>query len=267
MKIQKQTDNKYKIELSNSIFDLALFMVGSALKKRMVLKVITPIIGIISLFFGLFMYFIPLGFSFEKLAFPVLVIGFFLVIASMFSSDYFVIELGEDKASEEVEKAKETYEKDSKNPYAYLELDTTKLKEYYTTNQNQARNSFNWAVFAMFCGIATVLLGIWLFYLGKITEKDEFLTTISTVTGIVINLLSGSYFYLHNKTQRRTLFYYKQLIRNQQIGLLIRLSDSHTEQSEIKDSKNKIINDLLEIIKLQSIKDNEAINKVLRDDK
>jgi hypothetical protein len=148
----------------------------------------------------------------------------------------------------------------SQDPFEWLELDSKRLSAYYAINQSQARGSFRWAVFAMFCGFATIIVGVWVFYLRD--TPDSFLTSLSTATGLVINLVSGLFLYLHNRTQRRSLLYYGQLIRIQQMGLAIRLAETQPTDSDRVAARTRIIDELLAITKLTADRDtSEAVRK------
>ena len=145
--------------------------------------------------------------------------------------------IGSPKEVEEREKAEEEAG-DSPDPYNFLELAQKRLNEYYAINQSQARGSFRWAVFAMFIGLSTIVAGGWIFYLGD--TPNTFLTSLSTAAGVVVNAISGLYLYLHNRTQRRALFYYNQLVRIQNLGLAIRLAESHDDAAQKADAKNNL---------------------------
>ena len=109
----------------------------------------------------------------------------------------------------------------------------------------------------MFCGLSTIVSGVWIFYLGN--KPDAFLTSLTTAAGIVVNIVSVLYLYLHNKTQRRSLYYYNQLVRLQQLGLLIRMAESHTEATDRAAAKNKVIDEVLQVIKSAADKDATAM--------
>ena len=65
--------------------------------------------------------------------------------------------------------------------------------------------------------------------------------------------------YLHNRTQRRSLYYYGQLVRVQQVGLAIRLAESHPDSVERAAAKNKVIDQILEMVKISNDRDTAAI--------
>lgn len=211
-------------------------------------------LGVLLIIIGVLFRLVPREF-FEN-SYPTVIAGFALVLISTLSRPEFNVYIGEPVEVEERREA-EALESDSKDPYAALDLATKRLNEYYAINQSQARGSFRWAVFAMFCGLATIISGVWLFYLRG--TPNAFLTSLTTAAGIMINVVSSLYLYLHNKTQRRSLYYYNQLVRLQQLGLLIRMAESHPETKDRTASKNKVIEEILQIVRTTADKDAAAI--------
>ena len=198
-------NSRYTVRLSGSITSVLLVGAISFLRDRRIVRALVGASGGIFLLVGGFMLlfgrFSVFRDTARDLQFPVLTAGFGLVMASILSGQRFNILIGEPPEVEERREAEEQL-KDSKDPYAFLELDSKRLNEYYAINQAQARGSFRWAVFAMFCGLVTVIVGIWLFYFDQ-NRQNTFLASVSTASGIVLNVVSGLYLYLHNRTQRR----------------------------------------------------------------
>ena len=246
----------YNVRLSGSLVNILLVGIVDYLQKHKVVRGVAAVVGITCLAFGGIAYVIP-DWVFDKLSPPLLIIGGLLSFSSVLAGDKFVLLVGD--APEVVErKEAEEHIKDTKDPYASLDLDIKRLNEYYAINQSQARGSFRWAIFAMLCGFATIVSGIWIFYIKEETP-DTFLTSLSTAGGLVINIVSGTFLYLHNKTQKRSLFYYGQLVRIQQLGLAIRLAESHEDDAEKTSAKNKVISELLSIVKTASEVDARAV--------
>lgn len=245
--------NDYR--LSGNVQNILLVGALSLLRDRPKLRLAAGVLGFLLLMIGAFSYVLPDSY-FTRLSTPVLISGFALLLVSTLARPEFNVYIGEPVEVVERREA-EAQESGSKDPYAALDLATKRLNEYYAINQSQARGSFRWAVFAMFCGFSTIVAGVWLFYLGE--HPDVFLTSLSTAAGIVVNVVSTLYLYLHNKTQRRSLYYYNQLVRLQQLGLLIRMAESHTESTDKAAAKNKVIDEVLQVIKSAADKDATAV--------
>jgi peptidoglycan/LPS O-acetylase OafA/YrhL len=248
--------NIYSVRLSGTIFNVILVGIVNYLKERKKIRAVAAVAGFIFLAIGSITYIIP-EWIFNKLSPPLLVIGGLLLFSAILSGDRFILVVGDPPEVIERREAEE-HIKDTKDPYASLNLDIKRLNEYYAINQSQARGSFRWAVFAMLCGFATIIAGIWIFYIKK-DSPDTFLTSLSTASGLVINIISGTFLYLHNKTQKRSLFYYGQLIRIQQLGLAIRIAETHSDEREKTIAKNKVIDEILSIVKMTSEADAKAI--------
>jgi hypothetical protein len=242
---------KYSVRLSGSIGNLLLVGIIAILKEKKYVRAISGILGIFLLIIGALAFILPI-YEFHRFAPPILISGFFLFLGFILSGHNFDIFIGVPQEVEDRREAEESL-KDSKDPYASLEIDSKRLSEYYAINQAQARGSFRWAVFAMFCGLVTIIGGVWIFYFKE--TPNTFLTSLSTAAGVIINTISGLYLYLHNKTQRRSLFYYNQLVRIQQLGLAIRIAEDHNNDMDKTVAKNKIIDEILSIVKTTSISD------------
>lgn len=150
----------------------------------------------------------------------------------------------------EERKAAETELKttDSKDPFAYLDLDSKRLSEYYAIDQEQARSSFRWAVFVMLLGLGTVLTGLWIFYFREST-KDTFLASLTAGAGLLSNFISATFLYLHGQVKQRSIVYYGQLTRLQLLGVTIRLAESHDDAAKKAAAKDRVIDQVLTILK------------------
>jgi Cyanobacterial TRADD-N associated 2-Transmembrane domain len=131
----------------------------------------------------------------------------------------------------------------SPTPEDALALDQKRLNEYYVINQSQARSSFRWAIFSMFLGLGTIITGIWVFYFRA--TPDKFMASLSTAAGLVVNVISGLFLYLHGRTQDRSLYYYQQLAAMQKFSMAIRLVEAHKDTAEQKMARDLIIKELL----------------------
>jgi hypothetical protein len=241
-----------EVRLSGTLSSILIIGVANFLKEHRIVRYAAWMIGLLSVFA------LPLTALVAALAqqpitlhgiggqdyLGALILGGLLTGLAILAGDRFDLTI----EPPELEIAKETEEKrnETKDPYAFLALDSEALHHYYNINQSQARNSFRWAVFAMFCGLGTVLGGIWLFYVRPDSTLAGFVTTAA---GIVINVISGLYLYLHDKTQRQSLYYYAQLARVQYLGLVIRLIESQPDEASKTSARNKAIDRLFAIVR------------------
>jgi len=188
------------------------------------------------------------GFKAPGLAYayaPAMLIGPFFIYLATISGPQFDVVFPQRQAQEDREKAEKQFE-DSKTVEDAVRLDLTRLNEYYTINQTQARSSFRWAIFSMLLGFGTIISGIWIFYFHKSTP-DTFMASLSAAAGIVVNIISGVFLHLHAKTQDRALHYYEQLSRLQRLSIAIRLGEAHEDLTAKQNARNLIIRELVSL--------------------
>lgn len=171
-----------------------------------------------------------------------LVVPWLLWVATVSGPDFQLV-FPVAQASKERQIAEKEFD-ESKTPKDALNLDLKRLNEYYVINQAQARSSFRWAVFSMFVGFGTIIVGIWLFYFRG-TQPDKFMAALSTAAGCIVNLISGLFLYLHSKTQDRSLHYYEQLARLQKLSIAMRLVEDHKEADKQAEARDLVIRELL----------------------
>lgn len=125
-----------------------------------------------------------------------------------------------------------------------IQLSLNQLTEYYTINKSQARNSFRFSVFAVIVGLATLLAGIWLFYLDETPNVE--MTAISGIAGILAQFIGGAYFYLYRKSLEQLNFFFGQLVKMQDTMLSVRLCDQISPEDRQNELREKVILTLLE---------------------
>lgn len=266
MRIESETEaGQFRVRLNRSISSLFIVASTGFLKNRKVLRTIVGVIGILLIFVGAIIFLtgsidtligrVIIKISKSDAPFITLFGGAALLLAIL-ATEKFTLYIGRPKEVEEREEA-EAQASDSHDPYNSLDLAQKRLNEYYAINQSQARGSFRWAVFAMFVGLSTIVAGIWIFYLGD--TPNTFLASLSTAAGVVVNTISGLYLYLHNKTQRRALFYYNQRVRVQNLGLAIRLAESHNDDTQKAEARNKVIGEILTVIRNTAIEEVKSL--------
>ncbi len=174
---------------------------------------------------------------------PFMIIGpWFLFVATISGPD-FEVTFPSRQAAEDRQKAEKQYEQ-SRSVDDALRLDLSRLNEYYVINQSQARSSFRWAVAAMLLGFGTIVAGVWLFYF-RTNQPDTFMASLSTAAGLVVNVVSAMFLYLHGKIQDRSLHYYEQLSRLQHVSIAIRLAEAHSDTGAQQEARNLIIRQLI----------------------
>jgi len=103
-----------------------------------------------------------------------------------------------------------------------LRLRSNRLEEYYTVNLAQARSAFRLSSFALVAGFLMILAGIGLLYAGK---SGTSIPAITSVTGVIVELISAGYFYVYRTSIGQVNFFYQNLVREQDTGLAVELID------------------------------------------
>lgn len=183
------------------------------------------------------------GISLLALFLSSMVVGPWLIYVTTLSGEHWAVTFPAMQAKEEKENAEREFNK-SKTVENALNLDLTKLNEYYVINQSQARSSFGWAVFAMLLGFGTIITGLWLFYFRG-GHPDTFMASLSIAAGCVVNLISALFLHLHSKVQARALHHFDQLSRLQNLSIAIQLIDSCEEPTERQGARNLVIRGLM----------------------
>lgn len=138
------------------------------------------------------------------------------------------------------------------NAFNTIQLNLNQTTEYYTINKSQAKSSFGASVFAMFAGLVTILVGIWLFYFKDDPNLEVAIITVSS--GVLFEIIGGLYFHVYNKSISQLNFFYEKLEKMQDTMLSIELSNSIEDQTKKIELQEKII---LNLIQRNNILSNE----------
>jgi hypothetical protein len=89
------------------------------------------------------------------------------------------------------------------------------LHSYYHTVLEQAKQSFRWALIAAGAGFAFLLAAVG-FLLGQASVE---VAVISTIAGVVVEVISGLNFYLYGQTTKQLAGYHLRLDQTQRFLL------------------------------------------------
>jgi hypothetical protein len=235
----------YTVTLGGSQWSVATYGIAEYLRKHKLARTFAAVLGVV---IGLVSIASLAGFSvrgYQLSPVPLLlfVVPWLLWVATI-SGPAFQLVFPAEQAKKETRLAEQQFEV-SNAPEDALKLDLKRLNEYYVINQNQARSSFRWAIFSMFIGFGTIIVGIWVFYFRS-SVPDKFMASLTTAAGCVVNAISGLFLFLHSKTQERSLLYYEQLAGLQKLILAIRLVEEHTDPATQTEARNLVIRELLD---------------------
>lgn len=125
--------------------------------------------------------------------------------------------------------------KNTKEPLEYInelvEINVTRLDEYYNEVKRHTVYSFSFTLAVGLVGFSLIVVGIFLGYDG------ERMTTayLAGISGILIEFISGVFFYLYNKTVKQLKLYHDNLIDLQNTLLSFQLIE-RVSKPEDKDS-------------------------------
>ena len=159
---------------------------------------------------------------------------FFITLILSFGSNHI-----QHKAElEKLQSFKDIYSKltdESKDDYfnKLVEINVYNLSEYYTLVKLHSKLSFRLASVAGVSGFVLILISL---AISFSSNSDNGSTSfISAGTGIIIEFISGVFFYLYNKTVRQLKGYHDSLLDVQNILLSFKLVN------DVKEEKDRIL--------------------------
>jgi len=135
--------------------------------------------------------------------------------------------------------------KSTSEPLEYInelvEINLTRLDEYYNEVKRHTFYSFTFSMVVGLVGFSLIIVGI---FLGYDSEK---VTTayISGIAGILIEFISGIFFYLYNKTVKQLKLYHDNLIDLQNTLLSFQLIERVNKPSDKDSIIGKIVDYLI----------------------
>lgn len=112
-----------------------------------------------------------------------------------------------------------------------VEINLDNLEKYYKLIKVHAENSFKVSLFSGVIGFILISVGL---VIGYLDQKNLNILYISTASGILIEFISGIFFYLYNKTIRELKDYHERLLQVQNILLAFKIVD------DTKDEQKKV---------------------------
>lgn len=123
-----------------------------------------------------------------------------------------------------------------------IQLSLNQITEYYTINKSQARSSFRFSVLAMVVGLGTLIAGVWFAFFQESPDKQ--LGLVTAISGLLIQFISGAYFWMHQKSLAQLNFFYEKLVKMQDTMLAIQLADTLPDEQQ-HDTKRQLIEQLI----------------------
>src|SRR6218665_1627407 len=171
-----------------------------------------------------------------------IIVFFFLIHIASETSDIYDRQL-ENLLIERAEITQKLESEKELDIFHTIQLSLNQVNEYYTINKSQARSSFRFSIFAIVIGLLTILIGIWLYYIGNSNIKLGYITGIS---GTILEFIGAAYFFMYKKSLDQVNFFFGQLIKIQDTMLSINLANNITATTKKTEMQEKIIESLLE---------------------
>lgn len=136
-------------------------------------------------------------------------------------------------------KAISTTKTDNKDIIALMLKNNDEITEYFKISKSQAKASFWFSVLSCIVGLVALIIGIY----GILIKKDTSVSIISLISGSVSEIISGTVFWVHNKSALQLNRYYDALHENEKFLSAINIAD------KLSYEKRELM--LMEIIKKQ----------------
>ncbi|OGC43028.1 hypothetical protein A2Y85_03090 [candidate division WOR-3 bacterium RBG_13_43_14] len=141
----------------------------------------------------------------------------------------------------EIDSTLKTLHEEPQDAISMMRRNVAELKGYYIITRQQASNAFTSALVACFLGFLIFAAGLLVIYLSP--DKSDIIP-YSTIAGVVVEVISGLFFWLYSRALKQINIFHKQLDESQQFLTAIQVTAniSREKRDEIYE---KIINNLI----------------------
>ena len=127
-------------------------------------------------------------------------------------------------------------DKDGKKDIIALMLkNNDEITEYFKISKSQAKSSYRLSIISCIAGV--VILGIAIY--GATVMNNTKLAIIATVSGAIVEVISGTVLWVHNKSALQLNHYYDALHENEKFLSAINIADKLSEENKEKMYKSK----------------------------
>ena len=141
----------------------------------------------------------------------------------------------------EIDNTLKTLHEEPQDAISIMRRNVAELKGYYAITRQQASNAFTSALVACFLGFLIFAAGLLVIYLSP--DKSSIIP-YSTIAGVVVEVISGLFFWLYSRALKQIKIFHEQLDESQQFltAIQVTASISREKRDEIYE---KIINNLI----------------------
>lgn len=174
-------------------------------------------------------------------------------------------ESSEDKPGDKESKGDDREDKDSdsikikndkKDIIALMLKNNDEITDYFKISKTQAKSSFWFSVISCIVGLMALVVGIY----GIVILKDVSVSVISLISGSISELISGTVFWVHNKSALQLNHYYDALHENEKFLSAVNIADklsAEKREEVLVEIIHKQINSESSKTKIENIKEEE----------
>lgn len=119
---------------------------------------------------------------------------------------------------------------DKRDIIALMLKNNDEITEYFKISKSQAKASFWFSVISCIVGLLALIVGIY----GIVILKDVSVSVISLISGSISELISGTIFWVHNKSALQLNHYYDALHENEKFLSAVNIADKLSDEKRKK---------------------------------
>lgn len=136
-----------------------------------------------------------------------------------------------------------------------LLLNTSALEEYIAQTRLQAEQSFQLSKIVAIMGFGLLVVGIFLGIYFSISDKSNLNAAyLASIAGIIIEFISGVFFYLYNRTIQQLNLFHNKMISSQHVAMSFIANSLIADEIKRDESKidlsKKLMSTLIEVEEL-----------------
>jgi hypothetical protein len=148
----------------------------------------------------------------------------------------------QEMVKKEIDNTLKTLHEEPQDAISMVRRNVAELKGYYAITRQQASNAFTSALVACFLGFLIFAAGLLVIYLSP--DKSSIIP-YSTIAGVVVEVISGLFFWLYSRALKQINIFHKQLDESQQFLTAIQVTASISKEKR-DEIYERIINNLIQ---------------------
>jgi hypothetical protein len=146
-----------------------------------------------------------------------------------------------EELAEEREELNEKIKKEN-NVMDVIKINLNQLNEYYTINKVQAKRSYSFSITMITTGFVVLILGIMLWFYGKVGLN---ITIIASLSGVIAEFIGATSLLLYKESSKQIQLFFEKLSYLQHIMLAVELAERLSDEKKA-DQISVIISSLIE---------------------